>query len=264
MCDASVITPQQLSSLLSQIPAQTALHAPLSVGALPGAVPANDAAPTAPMANLNVRDQDEKKQPNSFYQPSPAPTPAPPPAYAAPPPSMPPLAQATALYAYNGTDPGDLELQPNDHINVTEYMNAEWWKGRSSRTGQEGIFPRSYVRVIENAPPALASNNYGNMPLEVSGQGEGTGKVPGKGEEMGKKFGKKVFFSTDLCTHHLILIPHSSEMPQSSVPVPLLAETSSTLSFSLFMFFYMMRLRSILHSMFGVGGPGLIASIKIA
>ncbi|KAG9756304.1 hypothetical protein KCU95_g20394, partial [Aureobasidium melanogenum] len=31
LCDASVITPQQLSSLLSQIPAQTALHAPLSV-----------------------------------------------------------------------------------------------------------------------------------------------------------------------------------------------------------------------------------------
>ena len=115
LCDASVITPQQLSSLLSQIPAQTALHAPLSVGAVPGAVPANNAAPTAPMANLNINRDDEKKHGNNFYQPSPAATPAPPPAYAAPPPSMPPLAQATALYAYNGTDPGDLELQPNDH-----------------------------------------------------------------------------------------------------------------------------------------------------
>lgn len=198
MCDASVITPQQLSSLLSQIPAQTALHAPVSVGAVPGAVPVQDAAPAAPMANLNLND--EKKQPNSFYQPSPAPTPAPPPAYAAPPQSMPPpLAQATALYAYNGTDPGDLELQPNDHISVVEYMNAEWWKGRSSRTGQEGIFPRSYVRVIENAPPQPAlTNNYGNMPLEVSGQGNGTGKVPGKGEEMGKKFGKKVSHASHL------------------------------------------------------------------
>ncbi|TIA69040.1 SH3-domain-containing protein [Aureobasidium pullulans] len=192
LCDASVITPQQLSSLLSQIPAQTALHAPLSVGAVPGAVPINDAAPTAPMANLNIHRDDEKKQPNNFYQPSPAATPAPPPAYAAPPPSMPPLAQATALYAYNGTDPGDLELQPNDHINVMEYMNAEWWKGRSSRTGQEGIFPRSYVRVIENALPQSAPTSYGNMPLEVSGQGDGSGKVPTKMQEGGKKIGKKL------------------------------------------------------------------------
>lgn len=197
MCDASVITPQQLSSLLSQIPAQTALHAPLSVGAVPGAVPINDAAPTAPMANLNIHRDDEKKQPNNFYQPSPAATPAPPPAYAAPPPSMPPLAQATALYAYNGTDPGDLELQPNDHINVMEYMNAEWWKGRSSRTGQEGIFPRSYVRVIENALPQSAPTSYGNMPLEVSGQGDGSGKVPTKMQEGGKKIGKKVNYQSD-------------------------------------------------------------------
>ncbi|KAI4761633.1 NAD(P)-binding protein [Aureobasidium sp. EXF-12344] len=193
LCDASVITPQQLSSLLSQIPAQTALHAPLSVGAVPGAVPVNNAVPTAPMANLSVNRDDEKKHGNSFYQPSPTPTPAQaPPAYAAPPPSMPPLAQATALYAYNGTDAGDLELHPNDHINVTEYMNAEWWKGKSSRTGQEGIFPRSYVRVIENTLPQSAPTNYGNMPLEVSGQGDGSGKVPTKGEEMGKKFGKKL------------------------------------------------------------------------
>jgi hypothetical protein len=154
------------------------------------------------MANLNIsnRDDEKKQQQTSYYQPSPAPAAAaaaPPPAYAAPPANMPPLAQATALYAYNGTDAGDLALQPNDHINVTEYMNAEWWKGRSSRTGQEGIFPRSYVRVLENAMPQSAPSNYGNMPLDVSGQGDGTGKVPNKGEEMGKKFGKKV--SSILC-----------------------------------------------------------------
>ncbi|CAD0044740.1 unnamed protein product [Aureobasidium pullulans] len=66
---------------------------------------------------------------------------------------MPPLAQATALYAYNGTDPGDLELQPNDHIN--------------------------------NALPQSAPTSYGNMPLEVSGQGDGSGKVPTKMQEGG-------------------------------------------------------------------------------
>ncbi|GAB7356695.1 hypothetical protein MBLNU459_g7404t1 [Dothideomycetes sp. NU459] len=190
LADASVISPQTLSELLSQIPPQTALHAPISVGAVPSMAPRAGAPqpPTSPMQNLSVNEKQ-----NSFYQPSPAPSPAPPPAYGAPPPSLPPLAQATALYTYNGDDAGDLHLEPNDHITVTEYMNAEWWKGRSSRTGHEGIFPRSYVRVLEDKmPPQSTSNNYGNMPLEVSGAGNGTGNVPGKGQEMGKKFGKKL------------------------------------------------------------------------
>lgn len=107
---------------------------------------------------------------------------------------MPPLCAATALYAYKGEDPGDLTLQPNDHIEVTEYMNAEWWKGRSSRTGEVGIFPRSYVRVEEAKAPQSENqgNAYGNAPLATSGMGNGTGKMPGKTQEMGKKFGKKL------------------------------------------------------------------------
>lgn len=191
LTDASVISPQTLSELLSQIPAQTALHAPISVGAVPSMAPRIGAPqpPTSPMQNLRMNE----KQNNNYYQPPPAPSPVPPPAYGAPPPSLPPLAQATALYAYAGEDAGDLHLEPNDHVVVTEYMNAEWWKGRSSRTGEEGIFPRSYVRVLEDkAPQQSASNNYGNMPLQVSGAGNGTGNVPSKGQEMGKKFGKKV------------------------------------------------------------------------
>jgi len=193
LTDVAVITPQQLSSLLSQIPPQTALHAPISVGAVPTASPMAGAPepPASSMQHLGINE----KQNNSWQQASPSPSPAPPPSYGAPPSSIPPLAQATALYAYRGEDPGDLELQPEDHITVTEYMNAEWWKGRSSRTGQEGIFPRSYVRVEDDKmrsdqqPPV---SNYGNMPLDVSGAGNGQGRVPGKGAEMGKKFGKKL------------------------------------------------------------------------
>ncbi|TKX23726.1 SH3 domain-containing protein 1 [Elsinoe australis] len=202
LTDASIITPQTLSHILEQIPAQTALHAPISVGAVPTPSPL-PGAPQPPTAAFNNTSLSEKQQqPQSYnektqYAPSPAPSPAPPPAYGAPP-SMPPLCAATALYAYKGEDAGDLDLQPNDHIEVTEYMNAEWWKGRSSRTGQVGIFPRSYVRVEEKAMPQAPpqgqglGNNYGNMPLEQSGMGNGTGQVPGKGQEMGKKFGKKL------------------------------------------------------------------------
>ncbi|KAF2726286.1 SH3-domain-containing protein [Polychaeton citri CBS 116435] len=210
LTDASVISPDTLNELLQRIPQQTALHAPLSVGALPGATPGLHA-PADPMANLNLNRNssnsnqlpqtngyanDEKR--NGFASPQNETAQAPPPpAYNSTPPpaaAYPPLAQATALYAYTSGDAGDLEFQPNDHITVIEYMNAEWWKGRSSRTGQEGIFPRSYVKVIEekSAQQNNYSNNYGNMPLEVSQVGNGEGKVPTKTEQQGKKFGKKL------------------------------------------------------------------------
>ncbi|PNS20313.1 hypothetical protein CAC42_5763 [Sphaceloma murrayae] len=193
LTDASIITPQTLSSILSQIPPQTALHAPISVGAVPTTSPLPGAPqpPTNVLANTTLSEK-------APYNPSPAPSPAPPPAYNSPPPSMPPLCTATALYAYRGEDAGDLDLAPNDQVEVTEYMNAEWWKGRSSRTGQVGIFPRSYVRVEEKMPQPPPQqqqhqgNNYGNMPLATSGMGNGTGAVPSKGEEAGKKFGKKL------------------------------------------------------------------------
>jgi hypothetical protein len=136
------------------------------------------------MNNLSLNDQPHAPS-NGYYDEKANHDPAPP-AYNNPPPPVanyPPLAQATALYPYNSTDAGDLELQPNDHITVTEYMNAEWWKGRSTRTGREGIFPRSYVKVIEEKAAALnTTENYGNAPLEVSGMGNGEGQVPSKGK----------------------------------------------------------------------------------
>jgi len=139
-------------------------------------------------ANGTTNGDYNEKSDSTYFQPPAATPQAPPPAYNTPPPqaNWPPLAQATALYAYTSTDAGDLELQPNDHITVVEYMNAEWWKGRSTRTGQEGIFPRSYVKVIEEkqAGQPSAGTSYGNAPLEVSQMGAGEGKVPGKGQEM--------------------------------------------------------------------------------
>lgn len=135
-----------------------------------------------------------------------------PPAYTQPaPPSLPPqglpqgppsLATASALYAYTPADTGDLALQPNDGVTITEFMNLDWAKGRNERTGQVGIFPRSYVRVTDEKgafgaqvppPPPMG---YGNMPLEVA-QGPVGGPVQGGGGggkfgETGKKFGKKL------------------------------------------------------------------------
>jgi len=127
-----------------------------------------------------------------FYAPQPqshTPNPAAsPPPYAIPPqqPQSDGLARASALYAYNPTDAGDLSLQTGDRVTVLEYMNAEWWKGRSERTGEVGIFPCSYVRVedakdqqqqqqpymygSQTAPPPgnQGPMGYGNMPMAVS------------------------------------------------------------------------------------------------
>lgn len=57
-----------------------------------------------------------------YYANNPTP---PPPAYASAPPAPAALCTATALYAYQPTDAGDLALQANDRVQVTEYMNGK-------------------------------------------------------------------------------------------------------------------------------------------
>ena len=195
LTDASVISPQQLSSVLSQLPEQTVLHAPVITTPTSNGVPTGTLPqpPVSQSANTNIRNEKQE----SYFGPMQSPQPAPPPAYA----SAPQLAVARALYPYNPTDAGDVALQPNDEVSVLEYVNAEWWKGRNLRTGQEGIFPRSYVKVQDEkagtgpapAPPVPATN-YGNMPLDVS-QGAvapADPGQPGKFNGAGKKFGKKL------------------------------------------------------------------------
>ena len=80
-------------------------------------------------------------------------------------------------------------------------MNADWAKGRNERTGLEGIFPRSYVAIVDekNAmathqpPPPQMQSNYGNMPLDVSQGGSSSAPLrQSKLNENGKKFGKKM------------------------------------------------------------------------
>ncbi|KXH60724.1 SH3 domain-containing protein [Colletotrichum salicis] len=108
-------------------------------------------------------------------------------------------------------------------------MNADWWMGRNLRTGQEGIFPKTYVLIEQDmakgafAPvpaPAPAQPQYAGQqpqwapqpqyaqpqgpppqqnpynadapPQAVADQSTGGKEGGGKGSEMGKKFGKKL------------------------------------------------------------------------
>ncbi|KAI1959360.1 protein that induces appearance of [PIN+] prion when overproduced [Ophidiomyces ophidiicola] len=177
LCDSSVITPGQLSSILSQLPNQTQLHAPVSNS------PANTSLVT-PISTLNSNEKNGHDQTSYGVL-------APPPSYASSPPL---LCMASALYAYTPTDAGDLALQANDRIQVLEHMNNDWWRGRNERTNLEGIFPRTYVTIIDEKPAVLSPQptNYGNMPLEVAGSSSQGGKKTSKFEENGKKFGKKM------------------------------------------------------------------------
>ncbi|KAG0176457.1 hypothetical protein DFQ29_006084 [Apophysomyces sp. BC1021] len=78
----------------------------------------------------------------------------PPPAYT--PPSQPPntIATAEALYDYKGDDPStDLSFRQGDVVYVTEYVNADWWRG--TLNGKSGIFPQNHVKKIANPSPPI-------------------------------------------------------------------------------------------------------------
>jgi len=196
-----LVSPTQLTTFLSALPTEST---PSIV------IPANGPISNG-MANMSL---DEKRQDHTgFYAPPPqssTPNPAasPPPMYgsaAAPQDNTPYVAQATSLYAYDPTDHGDLTLQAGDRVSIIEYMNEEWWKGKSERTGEIGIFPRSYVQVNEGAAkrnnmPAPQQQqpfmyngasqqqsqtpmSYGNMPMAVSQNQQGP-MGNGKAQEM--------------------------------------------------------------------------------
>lgn len=108
LCDLSVISPQQMQSILAQLPAQTPLH-----GSVQSPMPGTVTTPVEQFNSMNLKEQ---------YTPIPTPAPLPPPAY----PTVPTImAIASALYAYKPTDAGDLALQQNDRIQVIEHMNND-------------------------------------------------------------------------------------------------------------------------------------------
>ncbi|KAI9013925.1 hypothetical protein CLU79DRAFT_767613 [Phycomyces nitens] len=76
----------------------------------------------------------------------------PPPAYTSDPGV---LATAEALYDYSGDDPStDLSFRQGQIIQVTEYVNDDWWRG--SLNGKSGIFPQNHVKKRPNTPPTKA------------------------------------------------------------------------------------------------------------
>ncbi|BFZ63979.1 protein that induces appearance of [PIN+] prion when overproduced [Saitoella coloradoensis] len=148
LVDSGVITEQAYNSISAQIPRRWAAGAVV-------ASPSNAIAVSAPPASSpqhqqsNITTLQDKFSNSLSLNPSQSQPPAPPVRGPAP------IAHATALYAYPASDPGDLALQPGERVEVLEYVNGDWWKGRIARTQREGIFPSNYVQLQEKSmPPA--------------------------------------------------------------------------------------------------------------
>ena len=134
------------------------------------------------------------------HQPAPTPYQPAPPAYNTPP----TLSVVSAIYAYQAADVGDLAINPGDTINVTEYVNPDWWRGINTQTNATGIFPRAYVK--EGPPATKEGYGYGNVPLQVANgmrpgqeqqqqqQDAPSGKVGQFGKSVGKKLGNAAVF----------------------------------------------------------------------
>ena len=53
------------------------------------------------------------------------------------------------LYAFKARKEGELTIEKDDVIKVTEQHASRWWRGINERTKQTGKFPQNYCKIIE-------------------------------------------------------------------------------------------------------------------
>lgn len=51
-----------------------------------------------------------------------------------------------AAYEFQPEEEGELYFKRGDKIQVLDKEDANWWKGRNLASGQEGLFPSTYVQ----------------------------------------------------------------------------------------------------------------------
>ncbi|GAB5593592.1 protein that induces appearance of [PIN+] prion when overproduced [Umbelopsis nana] len=84
------------------------------------------------------------------------------------------LATAEALYDYQGQDHEDLSFRKGDIIEITEFVNDDWWRGKLQ--GRTGLFPQNHVVKIEN--PANKAKRDSHIPPPPSGSTYGVPPPP--------------------------------------------------------------------------------------
>jgi hypothetical protein len=58
--------------------------------------------------------------------------------------------QARALYAYVPQAEDELELAPDDIVDLLEQLDADWWNARNQQ-GQTGVVPAGYIELLDTA-----------------------------------------------------------------------------------------------------------------
>ncbi|KAI5805774.1 hypothetical protein EDC01DRAFT_263990 [Geopyxis carbonaria] len=209
--DTSLITPATLAQVLQLLPTPSGPRT-APPGASPTPAPTHAQSSTPAMPHLARHFTPPMSPPASTATPlheKAALGPAPPPSYT-------PMVRAEALWAFSGSESGDLTFAAGDTIEVVEKVKDDWWRGRVGG-GEVGLFPSSYVREITtpNLPPrggksaeVAVGGGYGrggNMMTDVAHDGghqqqqggEAAEKKPmlGKnGEKFGKKLGNAAIF----------------------------------------------------------------------
>jgi hypothetical protein len=194
-----LISEEKYEQILDCLPSETTI----SNKTTRPAASSQSQAPTNAFSNLSINND----APPAYNNPTPPSLPS---RQAAEPPK-PEISRATALYRYSDPKGEDCDFEVGDEIAVYNKLNADWWHGRNTRTGKEGMFPNTYVQ--ERAPPSNAytgnekqnyagyqqgppppgpSNPYNSAVPPMQMANEPTEQKPGKGSEMGKKFGKKL------------------------------------------------------------------------
>ena len=51
-----------------------------------------------------------------------------------------------ASYEFQPEEDGELYFKRGDRIQVLDKEDANWWKGKNLESGNEGLFPASYVQ----------------------------------------------------------------------------------------------------------------------
>lgn len=160
LLEKGVLNDDAFDSIHRMLPKESSLSGaptPAQRSAAPSAP--SPAPPVDSMANMAI-SQNPSPAPPAYNATGPPSLPQrnnPPP----PPPAKPVLTHAKALYKYTAADDRDLSFERGDRIAVHEYMNADWWMGRNTRTGLEGIFPKNYVEVEAPAQPGYSSEKSG-------------------------------------------------------------------------------------------------------
>ena len=69
--------------------------------------------------------------------------------------------RCVARFDYEADEPDDLNFAAGNVIRLVERVNDEWLRGELS--GKTGVFPISFVEILEDLPPSTPTASHGEI-----------------------------------------------------------------------------------------------------